>query len=52
MSIDWAPPLGTSGAGLAERYDDAVSSVVYADAPSRDSGCSVSKVYLLHPVID
>lgn len=52
MSIDWEHILGTSGAGLAERYDEAVASVVYDDEPSRDASYSVPESDLMHPVVD
>ncbi|GAA3283107.1 hypothetical protein [Nesterenkonia halobia] len=52
MSIDWEHFLGTFGSGLAERYDEVVSSAVYDDAPNRDASYSVPEADLLHPVID
>lgn len=33
MGFDWENILDASGAGLADAYDDAVSTVVYDDDP-------------------
>lgn len=52
MSVDWEHILGTSGAGLAERYDEAVASAVYDDAPDRDTRYSVPEADPMHRVID
>lgn len=37
MGFDWESILGTSGAGLADAYDQAVSTVVY-DQDQSDGG--------------
>ncbi|MFK0244613.1 hypothetical protein ACIQUM_07935 [Amycolatopsis azurea] len=33
MGFDWESVLGTSGAGLDQAYDAAVSAVIYANQP-------------------
>lgn len=36
MGIDWEGILGTSGAGLGDAYDAAVSTVMYPDQPEAE----------------
>ncbi|MEU9029006.1 hypothetical protein AB0D46_16080 [Streptomyces sp. NPDC048383] len=36
MGIDWENILGTSGNGLNEAYDTAVSAVIYGEPPEDD----------------
>ncbi|MFE6938404.1 hypothetical protein [Streptomyces chartreusis] len=36
MGIDWEHMLGTSGNGLNDAYDSAVSSVIYSEGPGDD----------------
>ncbi|MFD8609539.1 hypothetical protein [Streptomyces sp. NPDC059631] len=36
MGIDWENMLGTSGNGLNDAYDSAVSAVIYSDEPEDD----------------
>ncbi|MDX3022913.1 hypothetical protein [Streptomyces acidiscabies] len=36
MGIDWENMLGTSGNGLNDAYDSAVSVVIYSEDPGRD----------------
>ena len=37
MGFDWENILDTSGAGLAEAYDDVVSTVIYEQEPSNEA---------------
>ncbi|WP_412075397.1 hypothetical protein ACLF6K_05615 [Streptomyces xanthophaeus] len=36
MGFDWENMLGTSGTGLGDAYDSAVSAVIYSEDPGVD----------------
>lgn len=36
MGMDWENILGTTGTGLAEAYDHAVSEIIYVDHPDEE----------------